>query len=79
MSLRNMIAAMAMMHVGAGPVRGSRPFAPPVRPCLLCHRPKRHNNSFCSPECCKAHKAGMRWADVEKAMKEAQDTKGSTP
>ena len=27
----------------------------PTRPCLHCGKPKKHNNSFCSAECCRAH------------------------
>lgn len=30
------------------------------RPCLNCGEPKHHNNAYCSPECCKAHRAKRR-------------------
>lgn len=29
---------------------------PDERPCLNCKKPKRHNNSFCSAECCRDYK-----------------------
>jgi hypothetical protein len=29
---------------------------PPVKPCLACGKPKRHNNAFCSAECCRVWK-----------------------
>jgi len=27
-----------------------------VRPCVQCGKMKSHNNAYCSPECCKAHR-----------------------
>ncbi len=30
----------------------------PVKKCLHCNHTHKHNNSFCSPECCKAYKEG---------------------
>lgn len=32
--------------------------------CLLCRKPKNHNNSFCSAECCKKYKAGERYNET---------------
>lgn len=28
-----------------------------LRPCIVCGKPKDHNNAFCSAECCRQHKA----------------------
>ncbi len=28
----------------------------PEKKCLVCKSPHRHNNGFCSPECCREHK-----------------------
>jgi hypothetical protein len=72
MRMRDLLAAAALMHVGVGG-RRAWPSIPDVRPCLLCRKPKRHNNSFCSPECCKAHKAGMRWEDIEQELIKTQE------
>lgn len=30
----------------------------PVKKCLHCNHTHKHNNSFCSPKCCKAYKEG---------------------
>jgi hypothetical protein len=27
-----------------------------TKPCVLCGRPKQHNNAFCSADCAKLHK-----------------------
>ena len=31
-----------------------------VRPCSNCGKPKVHNNSFCSAECCREYKAKQK-------------------
>lgn len=33
---------------------------PPEKPCRRCGKMKRHNNHFCSAECCKLWKRGDR-------------------
>lgn len=30
---------------------------PEERPCVNCGNPKRHNNSFCSAECCRDYRS----------------------
>ena len=30
------------------------------RPCIKCGKPNRHNNAYCSAECCKQHKSERR-------------------
>lgn len=34
--------------------------APEEKPCLVCGKPKQHNNAFCSAECCKKHKSSKK-------------------
>jgi len=52
-----MAAAMMMGAMGAMGDWGQRmsrgPVEKPKRPCLLCGKPHRHNNSWCSAECCR--------------------------
>lgn len=35
---------------------------PKEKPCLYCGKPKRHNNSFCSGECCSEYRRKKREA-----------------
>lgn len=53
--LAQVISTLACLNGGRMP-RMPEPTIPEERPCLNCGKPKRHNNSFCSPECCKAYK-----------------------
>lgn len=51
------IAAATAMSGGAGymhPVPKRKGKA--VKPCLNCDNLHQHNNAYCSPECCKAHR-----------------------
>lgn len=54
-------AALAMMYAamagsvswGDGQRDRSKDYVKLDRPCLRCKKPHRHNNSFCSAECCR--------------------------
>jgi hypothetical protein len=54
------IAAAAMLTRGLlgglGPVPRSNPPLP-EKPCVVCGKVKRHNNAFCSAECCRAYRS----------------------
>lgn len=43
---------------GGLPLRGRRRASEPApeKPCIICGKPKRHNNAFCSVDCCREHK-----------------------
>lgn len=52
------MTAALLMAGGSGRLLHSHEKAEPEeRPCLNCGKPKRHNNSFCSANCCKEYKA----------------------
>lgn len=58
------LAAAGAMSPGMGDIIGGTMFGKPYyrepkkpRPCLNCKTPHTHNNSFCSAECCKEHRA----------------------
>lgn len=48
-----MAALLSMPRIRAGAPSQHTPTPPEERPCVYCGQPKRHNNSYCSPECCK--------------------------
>lgn len=53
------IYGMYLLYGGGNPFLDDRcgeQSLPPVRPCVMCGKPKQHNNSFCSAECSKSHK-----------------------
>jgi hypothetical protein len=52
MSLNSKIA-LTILAMGVGiPIDTNRKTEPTQRLCLNCGKPKTHNNSFCSAECC---------------------------
>jgi len=59
-SPRLMMSSMALLAMAAGGdgffPGGYRREEIPEKPCLNCGKPKRHNNSFCSAECCRIHR-----------------------
>lgn len=52
-----MLAMGALLGVPFDCLGGIRSRSEPEeKPCLHCGKMKRHNNSFCSAECCRAHR-----------------------
>lgn len=58
------MGAMAAFGPGMGDILGGTMFGrsgykepKKTRPCVNCKKPHTHNNSFCSAECCKEHRA----------------------
>lgn len=45
------LLSMPGIRLGAPPQHVPTPTE--ERPCVYCGKPKRHNNSYCSAECCK--------------------------
>jgi len=62
----NAMMAAAMMMGATGGMEGSFGRHPDPstdrleRECIRCGTPHRHNNAFCSAECCKAWRAEKR-------------------
>ena len=56
------IMALAMASVGMMNLYGasSARVELPEKPCCQCGKMKRHNNSFCSAECCRVWKSRSR-------------------
>jgi hypothetical protein len=52
-------------HFGYRFMLGGDHVKPPKdeRPCLVCKKPHRNNNCFCSAECCRAYRARQRDAN----------------
>ena len=46
-------ALLSMPRIAMGVPAPHIPEPTPERPCVVCGTPKRHNNSYCSAECCK--------------------------
>lgn len=60
--LSAMLAVSALLGMGGGSFGGlyrDKP-DPEEKPCLNCGKMKRHNNSFCSAECCRTHRQRSR-------------------
>lgn len=51
---------LAILLAGASIPDKSTAQPPPEKPCLVCGKPKQHNNSFCSAECCKTYKESKK-------------------
>jgi len=54
MAVASIIAMRESMGFG-GTYRSKQ--EPEEKPCLNCKKPKRHNNAFCSAECCREYQA----------------------
>lgn len=55
------LAAAVADILGAGGIYGPMRIirkGKPTKDCLQCGTPHQHNNSFCSGDCCRAHRAG---------------------
>ena len=58
--MQSAMAAAAMLGYGGGLMHSvGSPSEPetPARPCVNCGKEKRHNNAYCSSDCCREHKA----------------------
>lgn len=59
MSYKFMLAAAGLLL--GKPNLGSTPKPKKgVKNCLECGKGHKHNNSYCSPECCKKHREGLK-------------------
>ena len=61
-----MAAAMMMGAMGGMPGMSRGPVEKPQRQCLQCGKPHRHNNSWCSAECCR------EWRRLNKGSRQLQ-------
>lgn len=48
-------ALLAMLALGGMP-RVHVPAPPPIKRCVQCGKAFRHNNAFCSADCCRAYR-----------------------
>jgi hypothetical protein len=58
MRLRNSLlsAVLSMSNVfGVDPLKPKQKRAKQTKTCLACGKTHKHNNSFCSPDCCKLY------------------------
>ena len=53
--IAGLIALSMDAYMGADERRKSN-----ERPCLHCGKPKVHNNSFCSADCCRAYREARK-------------------
>ena len=61
-----MAAAMMMGAMGGMPGMSRGPVEKPKRPCLRCGKEHRHNNAWCSAECCR------EWRRLNKGSRRLQ-------
>jgi len=52
--------AKTMAGLNMGSVLKNKKPLKPLKKCLQCSNEHRHNNSWCSPECCKAWRESRR-------------------
>ena len=64
--------AMALAMFGEHRIAGTGPGKPPnpEMPCVVCGKPKRHNNAFCSAQCCRKHKSERRQKEDRQLLKQ---------